>query len=61
MTYTLVALFVLTGKYYVEMSGLTLHQCAGHAAIIKQKTRELEPLVGEVRYICLNGGSIAKQ
>ena len=53
MIYTLVALFMLTGKQYVEMTGLTLHQCAGFAAIIKQKTRELEPLVGEVRYLCV--------
>lgn len=52
MTYALIALFVSTGDMYIERSGLTLHQCAGHAAMTRQKTQELYQYIGEVRYIC---------
>ena len=56
-SYTLVALFLLTGDAYVERRGLTLQSCAGHAALIRQETLIETPglteLIGEVRYLCL--------
>ncbi len=53
MEYYLVALIVATGEVYVEREGLTLHQCAGHAAMIRQETQILHEYIGEVRYMCL--------
>ena len=53
VTYTLLALFVLTGDMYPERTGLSLMQCAGHAAMTRQMTQELYGAVGEVRYICV--------
>lgn len=53
MTYLLVSFFLSTGDIYVERRGLTLMQCAGHAATIRQQTLALEPFVGEVRYLCI--------
>jgi hypothetical protein len=53
MTYTLLALFVLTGDTYPERTGLSLQQCAGHAAMTRSQTAELYTYVGEVRYLCI--------
>jgi hypothetical protein len=52
ITYSLVALFVATGDVYVERTGLSLMQCAGHAAMIRTETQHLYQYVGEVRYLC---------
>lgn len=55
MTYTLVAVFMLTGQAYVERDGLSLQSCAGHAAMARQKAEELTVTVGPVRYMCIPG------
>jgi hypothetical protein len=63
-TYSLVALFLLTGGQYIERDGLSLQGCAGHAAIARQEMlavqEQLEALVGEVRYLCLPERSLAR-
>jgi hypothetical protein len=56
ITYTLVALFVATGESYVERTGLSLQQCAGHAAMTRNETQHLYQYVGEIRYLCLPEG-----
>lgn len=56
MTYTLIALFLATGTSYVERENLTLHQCAGQAAMIRSQTAELYQFIGEVRYLCVVEG-----
>lgn len=57
MTYTLIALFLLTGDAYIERGGLTLQACAGHAALARQQylavLPKLTPLIGEVQYLCV--------
>ena len=57
MSYTLVALFLLTGDVYVERSGLTLQGCAGHAAMVRQEMLAVLPKlnkrIGEVQYRCV--------
>jgi hypothetical protein len=55
MTYTLVAVFMLTGQAYVERDGLSLQSCAGHAAMARQKAEEIASSIGPVRYMCLPG------
>lgn len=57
MTYTLIALFILTGDVYIEQDNLSLQGCAGQAAIARQDylavLPKLNPKVGDIRYICL--------
>lgn len=60
MTYALVVFFTLTGQQYIERQHLTLQECAGHAALGRQQILpvqdEIEALVGEVRYLCVEEG-----
>jgi hypothetical protein len=64
MTYTLVALFVLSGAEYIERDGLTLQGCAGFAALARQDLlpvqEQIESRVGEVRYLCRPERSLAR-
>lgn len=64
MTYTLVALFLLTGNAYIERTGLSLQACAGHAAVARQDIlpvqEEIERAVGEIRYLCREERSLAR-
>lgn len=53
ITYTLLAVFLATGDSYPERTGLSLQQCAGHAAMTRQMTQELYQFIGEVRYLCI--------
>jgi hypothetical protein len=53
MTYTLLAVFLATGDTYPERTGLSIQQCAGHAAKTRQETAYLYQYVGEVRYLCV--------
>ena len=53
-TYMLVALFIETGETYIERKHLSLQSCAGYAAMLKQETMEVEAVVGEIAYMCLN-------
>lgn len=53
ITYTLFAVFLATGDAYPERTGLSLQQCAGHAAMTRQQTAELYQFIGEVRYLCI--------
>jgi len=57
MTYALVSLFLATGEMYFERSGLTLQECAGQAAKLRQESKAvaaaIAPTKGEVRYYCL--------
>ena len=55
MTWTLVAVFVLTGQAYVERDGLSLQSCAAHAAMARQKAQEIASTIGPVRYMCMPG------
>ena len=59
-TYTLLALFLATGDTYPERTGLSLMQCAGHAAMTRSQTAELYQFVGEVRYLCIPERSLAR-
>ena len=52
MTYALVVFFVLTGESYVDRTGLSLHQCAGQAAMSRIETKDLERHIGEIKYFC---------
>jgi hypothetical protein len=57
--YLLVAVFTLTGQTYVERSGLSLQECAGRAAMLRQETEHIFEHVGDFRYLCIpqiNGG-----
>lgn len=60
MTYTLLAVFLLSGDAYPERTGLSLMQCAGHAAMTRQETAYLYRYVGEVRYLCVPERSLAQ-
>jgi hypothetical protein len=60
VTYTLLALFLATGDTYPERTGLSLMQCAGHAAMTRTQTAELYQYVGEVRYLCAPERSLAR-
>lgn len=60
MTYTLLAVFLLTGDTYPERTNLSLQQCAGHAAMTRTQTVELYQYVGEVRYLCVPEKSLAR-
>ena len=57
MTYTLAALFLATGKMYVERRHLTLPACAGRLALLRSATLQdlvkLEPRIGAVEYRCI--------
>ena len=57
MSYTLIAIFMLSGDFYVERTGLTLQGCAGHAAMIRQEMLAVLPKlnkrIGEVQYRCV--------
>lgn len=55
MTYTLVVVFALTGKAYIEQRGLSLQACAGQAAMHRQTTDipKLKARIGEHRYLCI--------
>ena len=55
MSYTLVAIFLATGQAYVERHGLSLQGCAGQAAMARQRAAELQPIIGDVRFICIPG------
>jgi hypothetical protein len=57
MTYMLIAIF-FDGTPYVERRHLTLHECAGQAAMIRIQTQsfDLEQLVGRVKYVCIPEG-----
>jgi hypothetical protein len=59
-TYTLLAVFLLSGEAYPERTGLSLMQCAGHAAMTRTETAHLYPYVGEVRYLCVPERSLAR-
>jgi uncharacterized membrane protein len=52
-TYTLLAVFLLTGDAYPERTNLSLQQCAGHAAMARPLAAELYQYIGEVRYLCV--------
>lgn len=64
MTYTLLALFMLTGDAYVERQGLSLQGCAGHAAMARQEflavLPKLNKRVGEVRWQCVPERSLRR-
>jgi hypothetical protein len=53
MTFTLLAVFLALGQSYPERTGLSLQQCAGHAAMARTQARELYTFIGEVRYLCV--------
>jgi hypothetical protein len=53
MTYVLIAVFVLTGQAYVERRGLSLQECAGRAAMLRQETEHIFEHVGDFRYLCV--------
>jgi hypothetical protein len=55
MTYSLVVVFLLTGRAYVEQAGLSLQACAGQAALHRQATDipKLKKQIGEHRYLCI--------
>lgn len=55
MTYTLVVIFLTTGKAYIEAQGLSLQACAGQAALHRQMTDipKLTAKIGPHRYICI--------
>ena len=55
MTYTLVALFLATGTIHTERTGLTLHGCAGQAAMARMAVDipKLKSRIGEVRFLCI--------
>jgi hypothetical protein len=59
-TYTLLAVFLATGDTYPERTGLSLMQCAGHAAMTRTQTADLYTYVGEVRYLCVPERSLAR-
>jgi hypothetical protein len=59
-TYTLLAVFLATGDSYPERTGLSLMQCAGHAAMTRSQTAELYQHVGEVRCLCVPERSLAQ-
>jgi len=65
MTYTLWALFLLTGNSYPERVGLTLQHCAGQAALVRQQTMpslpKLDRRIGKVRYLCLPEKTLTKR
>ena len=57
MSYALVAMFLATGDAYVEQRGLSITECAGRAAMVRQEMMPVMPLlqglIGEVRYLCI--------
>lgn len=59
--YYLVAMIVATGDVYVERENLTLHQCAGLAAMIRQETKEVQAYIGDVKYYCLERDICAEE
>lgn len=61
MTYTLVAIFLATGEPYIERQGLTLHTCAGRAAMARQEALAVFKHVGEIRYECRPELSLARR
>lgn len=64
MTYSLVALFLLTSDTYVERENLSLQSCAGHAAMARSQMLvvlpQLNKRIGEVRYLCVPERSLAR-
>lgn len=61
MTYTLLAIFLASGNVYVERTGLSLQSCAGRAAIARQESQAVVPLVGGVEYRCEAERSLARK
>jgi lipopolysaccharide export system protein LptA len=61
MTYTLLAIFLLTGNAYVERTGLSLQSCAGHAAMARQASEVLRDSIGRVEYRCAPERSLARK
>lgn len=59
--YYLVAIIVATGDVYIERDNLTLQQCAGLAAMIRQETKGVEGYIGEVKYQCLERDICAEE
>jgi hypothetical protein len=61
MSYTLIALFLLSGESYVERRGLSLQGCAGHAAMARQQLLEADLVlrVGEVQFYCVPERTVA--
>lgn len=57
MTYALVAVFLLTGKHYVERRHMPLATCAGRLALLRTELMrdmpKLEPRIGRIEYRCL--------
>lgn len=57
MKYAIIAIFLMTGKAYMEVDGINLHHCPGKIAMIRMNTKEVEerikPTKGEIRYKCL--------
>lgn len=53
MSYVLVALFLATGKAYVEEKNLSLNECSLKAALAKQAvTPEIVDKIGPVLFFC---------
>ena len=57
MTYSLVAIFLLTGKSYVERRHMPLATCAGRLAMLRSEMMrdmaKLEPRIGKIQIKCL--------
>lgn len=55
MTYTLLFIIMLTNRVYIEDTGLSLHSCAGRAAMYRSEVVNsgLTKHIGDVRYFCL--------
>jgi len=52
VTYTLLAIFLLSGDAYIERTGLSLQSCAGRAAMARQESEVLQGVIGGVEYRC---------
>ena len=54
-TYTLLFVLMLTNRVYVEEVGLSLHTCAGRAAMYRSEivNSGLTQRIGDVRYFCI--------
>jgi hypothetical protein len=61
MTYTLLAIFLLTGDAHIERQGLSLQSCAGRAAMARQEAAPLFQYIGEVQYECRAEYSLARK
>lgn len=60
MTYTLLAIFLLTGQSYAERTGLSLQACAGRAEMARQEALALFQFIGPVEYRCAPERSLAR-